>query len=172
MSAIPALGQPDGCKVAARFKMIAETKRGSPWSCARCSAAQLQDVACSNSALASRVSARASDPAAAWRLCMRPTLIGAIDVKDWWHRSWQLARVAALLMWALPSTSALADACEVETATLRAVASGIQVSIDAPRGNTADGSMHVSWRADQRMPLKTPTYIAIAIPGDVRFRVA
>jgi hypothetical protein len=103
---------------------------------------------------------------------MRPTLIGAIDVNHWWHRSWKLAAFAALLMCAFPSTSALADACEVETAMLRAVASAIQVSIDAPKGNTADGSMHVSWRADQRMALKTPTYIAIAIPGDVRFRVA
>jgi len=73
---------------------------------------------------------------------------------------------------ALGSTAALADACGEETAALKSIARGVEVTIRAPEGGTADAAARISWRATQPAPLKVPAYIAIAIPGDVRFRVA
>ena len=67
---------------------------------------------------------------------------------------------------------ALADTCEAETLALRAVGEGVEVRVDAPKGGTTAERLRVSWQAKQKAPRKTPVYIAIAIPGEVRFQVA
>ena len=60
-------------------------------------------------------------------------------------------------------SAALADECDVETAALKAIANGVEVTIHAPEGGTADFPARISWRARQPAPLKVPVYIAIAI---------
>ena len=72
----------------------------------------------------------------------------------------------------LCSIEVRAEVCDVETAALRSVANGVEVTIRAPDGGTADGPARISWRAQQRAQQKVPLFIAIAIPGEVRFRVA
>ena len=71
----------------------------------------------------------------------------------------------------LVSASARADTCSTETAQLTAIARGVEVKIEAPKGNMADAPAHISWRATARAPVKVPVFIAVAIPGEVRFHV-
>src|SRR6516165_2184212 len=71
----------------------------------------------------------------------------------------------------LVGAPARADTCSAETAQLTAIARGVEVKIEAPKGNMADAPAHISWRATVRAPIKVPVFIAVAIPGEVRFRV-
>ncbi|MBS0242785.1 MAG: caspase family protein [Proteobacteria bacterium] len=59
--------------------------------------------------------------------------------------------------------------CDRETAALGQVASGVSVTVDAPANLRAGGKVAVTWRAKARAPLRTPVFIAISVPGDVRF---
>ena len=82
------------------------------------------------------------------------------------------------LKWALlftvlsaPSVRAAND-CGAETAQLQSLVRGIDVRIDAPSRGTAGEPLHISWQAKTRTPVNVPVYIAIAIPGEVRFAIA
>jgi len=69
------------------------------------------------------------------------------------------------------SASAKPD-CTAETAVLQPIASGVRFSLKAPKTLTAGGAVEMSWRAAARAPLKTPLYIVISVPGEVRFEAA
>ena len=59
-------------------------------------------------------------------------------------------------------------ACEAETAGLKALARGVQLDITAPADLRSGGAVHVAWRAASRFPPKTPVFVVVAIPGEVR----
>jgi hypothetical protein len=44
----------------------------------------------------------------------------------------------------------------------------VQLEITAPAGLRSGGTLHVAWRAASRFPPKTPVFVAVAIPGEVR----
>ena len=46
-----------------------------------------------------------------------------------------------------------------------------RASIDVFEGGTAAEGVHITWQAKERAPLKVPVFIAIAIPGEIRFAV-
>ena len=66
--------------------------------------------------------------------------------------------------------SAAAD-CVAETAALEAVGRNVRIEFGDTVGLTAGGSLHVKWTAQSRGPLRVPMFIAVAIPGEVRFTV-
>ena len=59
--------------------------------------------------------------------------------------------------------------CAAETATLQGLSSGVQIDIKAPQTLIAGSSVEISWQAQERAPLKTPLFIVVAVPGEVRF---
>jgi hypothetical protein len=59
-------------------------------------------------------------------------------------------------------------ACDAETASLQTLARGVQLEITAPAGLRSGGTLHVAWRATSRFPTKTPVFVVVAIPGEVR----
>ena len=62
--------------------------------------------------------------------------------------------------------------CADETARLTAIAKSVQVTVTSPPHDQADEPVHVTWRSGQRGPLRVPMFIAVAIPGEVRFELA
>src|SRR5690349_16638847 len=77
----------------------------------------------------------------------------------------------SICMLVVASLPARADNCSAETAQLSTIAKTVEVKIEEPKGNVADAPAHISWHATVRVPIKVPAFIAIAIPGEVRFRV-
>ena len=59
--------------------------------------------------------------------------------------------------------------CVAETRALEAIGRGVTITVEPPSGLTADSALNITWRAKARAPLKLPLYVAIAIPGEVRF---
>jgi hypothetical protein len=45
----------------------------------------------------------------------------------------------------------------------------LHLTLDVLLELAAEGRVHVSWRAAQRFSSKVPVYVAVAIPGEVRF---
>ena len=74
--------------------------------------------------------------------------------------------LALALVW--PGMAAAQGACEAETAGPRALAQGVQLEITAPAAHWSGGDVHIAWRAASPFPPKTPAFVAIAIPGEVR----
>ncbi len=60
------------------------------------------------------------------------------------------------------------SACETETAALQALARGVKVDITAPANLRAEGAVHIAWRAAAAFPPKTPAFVVVAVPGEVR----
>ncbi len=79
------------------------------------------------------------------------------------------AAIATCLLLA-SATGVAADTCAAETADLMAIGSDVVVRIEAPKGGTALEPVHISWQAKTHAPAKVPVFIAIAIPGEVRFQ--
>ena len=79
-------------------------------------------------------------------------------------------RITLVLAFAVlgPGVALAQPGCEAETAGLRALARGVQLDITAPAGLRSGGTVHVAWRAASRFPPKTPVFVAVAIPGEVR----
>ena len=87
------------------------------------------------------------------------------------HRQCPLLSLVALccaLGMAPPVAKAEPD-CGAETVALRGVSGGVQIDIKAPQTLTAGSALQVSWQAKERAPLKTPLFIIVAVPGEVRF---
>ena len=80
-----------------------------------------------------------------------------------------LAAVGKLVLAVTPAVAAVD--CAAETAALESIGRGAEIRIDPPSNESADGKVHVSWHAKSAAPLRTPVFIAIAIPGEVRFWV-
>jgi hypothetical protein len=59
--------------------------------------------------------------------------------------------------------------CGAETAMLQGLSSGVRIDIRAPQTLIAGSAIEVSWQAKARAPLKTPLFIVVAVPGEVRF---
>jgi caspase domain-containing protein len=74
--------------------------------------------------------------------------------------------LALALLW--PGVAAAQGPCETETAGLKALAQGVQLEITAPAELRSGGAVHIAWRAASRLPPKTPVFLAVAIPGEVR----
>jgi hypothetical protein len=69
----------------------------------------------------------------------------------------------------VPLDAKAAIDCTAETATLQGLSSGAQIDIKAPQTLIAGSSVEISWQAQERAPLKTPLFIVVAVPGEVRF---
>ena len=67
-----------------------------------------------------------------------------------------------------PRPASAQSACETETAALQAFARGVKIDIAAPADLRAGGTIKVSWQSASRFPPKTPAFLAVAIPGEVR----
>ena len=79
-------------------------------------------------------------------------------------------RIALALAFALLGPgSALAQVdCAAETASLEALARNVQLDIAASAGLQSGGPVHVAWRAASRFPPKTPVFMAVSVPGEIR----
>ena len=79
-------------------------------------------------------------------------------------------RIALALAFALLGLgSALAQVnCAAETASLEALARNVRLDIAASAGLQSGGAVHVAWRSASRFPPKTPVFMAVSVPGEIR----
>ena len=87
-----------------------------------------------------------------------------------WRRYPLLSLIALGLVVTAPVRCANAEPdCAAEIAMLQGLSSGIQIDIRAPKTLTAGSAIEISWQAKKRAPPKTPLFIVVAVPGEVRF---
>jgi hypothetical protein len=80
-----------------------------------------------------------------------------------------LVAMACLATAKVPASAQIETPCEREMQALHTLASGVQVTVDAPRPLTGGGLVHVTWSARSRMPLGSGVELVVAVPGEVRF---
>ncbi len=87
------------------------------------------------------------------------------------RRQFQFLQLLALVVaFGVSSDCANAAAdCAAETAILQELSSGVRIDIKAPQTLIAGSSIEISWQAKERALPKTPLFIVLAIPGEVRF---
>jgi Caspase domain len=74
-----------------------------------------------------------------------------------------------LALGAMPLCAKAEPDCAAEDATLQGLSTGVAIDVRAPKSLIAGGAIEISWQAKERAPLKTPLFVVVAVPGQVRF---
>jgi hypothetical protein len=86
-----------------------------------------------------------------------------------WRRSFLHFGTLGLALGMAPLCAKAEPDCGAETAMLQGLSSGVRIDIGATHTLIAGSAIEVSWQSKAPAPLKTPLFIVLAVPGEVRF---